>query len=112
MSGRQGQLSRPIERTQLLADTCPMGSSSCLRCQPLLESVPSAHSSAGHSYFLLAFRSVLDAAISVNGFTRRMLARLIRAGFATARREVINKAGGRTVGRVRITEAGRRALEG
>jgi hypothetical protein len=50
-----------------------------------------------------------DAAISANGITRETLARLIRAGLATVQREV--KAG-RTVGRVRITEAGRRALEG
>jgi hypothetical protein len=50
-----------------------------------------------------------DAAISANGFTRQMLAGLIRAGLATAERE---KAGGQLVGRVRITEAGRRALEG
>jgi hypothetical protein len=50
-----------------------------------------------------------DAAISANGITRETLARLIRAGLATVEREV--KAG-RTVGRVRITEAGRRALEG
>ena len=51
---------------------------------------------------------------------RRMLAGLVRAGLAAARREVI-KAGGKTIkvgrvkitaaGRVRITAAGRRALE-
>jgi hypothetical protein len=46
-----------------------------------------------------------------NGFTRRMLAGLIRAGLATAQRQNI-KAGSQAVGRVRITEAGRRALEG
>jgi hypothetical protein len=49
-----------------------------------------------------------DVAICANGITRQTSAR--RAGSATAQREV--KAGGRTVGRVRITEAGRRALEG
>jgi hypothetical protein len=51
-----------------------------------------------------------DAAISANGISRLTLARLIRAGLATAQREI--KADGQTVGRVRITEAGRRALEG
>ena len=51
-----------------------------------------------------------DAAISANGFTRRMLAGLIRAGLVTTQREV--KAGGQLVGRLRITEAGRRAIEG
>jgi hypothetical protein len=50
-----------------------------------------------------------DATMSANGFTRRMLAGLIRAGLVTVRRE---KAGGQLVGRVRITEPGRRALEG
>jgi hypothetical protein len=50
-----------------------------------------------------------EAAMFANGFTRRMLAGLIRAGLATAERE---KAGGQLVGRVRITEAGKRALEG
>jgi hypothetical protein len=51
-----------------------------------------------------------DVAISANGIARQTLARLIRAGLATTQREI--KAGGQTVGRVRITEAGRRALEG
>jgi hypothetical protein len=51
-----------------------------------------------------------DAAISANGITRKTLAGLIRAGLATAQRKI--KDGGQTVGRVRITEAGRRALEG
>jgi hypothetical protein len=50
-----------------------------------------------------------EATMIVHGFTRRALARLIHAGLATAERE---KAGGHLVGRVRITEAGRRALEG
>jgi hypothetical protein len=45
-----------------------------------------------------------------NGFTRRMLAPLIRAGLATTRKNL--KAGSQSIGRVRITEAGRRALEG
>jgi hypothetical protein len=51
-----------------------------------------------------------DAAISANGIPRQTLVRLIRAGLATTEREV--KPGGQTIGRVRITEAGRRALEG
>jgi hypothetical protein len=41
---------------------------------------------------------------------RRMLASLIRAGLATAQRENIET--GSPAGRVRITEAGRRAIEG
>jgi hypothetical protein len=49
-----------------------------------------------------------EAAMFVNGFTRRTLVRLIRAGLATTQREI--KAG-QTGGRLRITEAGRRALE-
>jgi len=46
------------------------------------------------------------------GFTRAMLFILVRKGLATARWEPV-KAGGRTieVGRVRITVAGRKALE-
>jgi hypothetical protein len=51
-----------------------------------------------------------DIAICANGITRETLACLIRAGLATAQRGI--KADGQTVGRVRITEAGRRALEG
>ena len=46
------------------------------------------------------------------GFTREMVAFLARKGLATVRWELV-RAGGRTieVGRVRITAAGRRALE-
>jgi hypothetical protein len=51
-----------------------------------------------------------EAAMFVNGFKRQTLLRLIRAGLATTRRDI--EAGGQTVGRMRITEAGRRALEG
>jgi hypothetical protein len=50
-----------------------------------------------------------ETAMFANGFTRKTLASLIRAGLATTEREI--KAAGQTVGRVRITEAGRRALE-
>jgi hypothetical protein len=46
-----------------------------------------------------------------NGFTRQMLARLIRTGLATTQRENSN-ASSQSLGRVRITDAGRRALEG
>jgi hypothetical protein len=51
---------------------------------------------------------VTESALFLNGFERQMLVRLIRAGLAAIQRE---KAGGQLVGRVRITEAGRRALE-
>jgi hypothetical protein len=48
-----------------------------------------------------------EAAMFLHGFTRKTLASLIRAGFVTVQRE---KAGGQLVARVKITEAGRRAL--
>ena len=53
-----------------------------------------------------------EAIMLAHGFTRRTLAGLDRAGLATAQRETI-KAGSKTinVGRVRITDAGRKALE-
>jgi hypothetical protein len=51
-----------------------------------------------------------EAAMFLNGFKRPTLLRLIRAGLATPQHEI--KAGGQTVGRIRITDAGRRALEG
>ncbi len=44
-----------------------------------------------------------------NGFKGQMLSGLIRTGLAKAERET--KAGSQPVGRVRITEAGQRALE-
>jgi hypothetical protein len=50
-----------------------------------------------------------DTAMLLNGFARDTIARLVRAGLATTEREL--KAG-QSIGRVRITEAGRRALEG
>ena len=48
-----------------------------------------------------------------HGFSRLVLAGLIAAGLATAEREVVN-AGGKTVEvvRVKITAAGREAIEG
>jgi hypothetical protein len=42
----------------------------------------------------------------LNGFARQTLVRLMRAGLITTEREM--KAGGQSMGRVRITEAGRR----
>jgi hypothetical protein len=54
---------------------------------------------------------VSKAVMIANGFKGRMLSELIRSGLATAQGENI-KAGSQSVGRVRITEAGRRALEG
>jgi hypothetical protein len=54
-----------------------------------------------------------DALMRARGFTRRTLAGLVRAELATARHEIV-KAGDKTtyVGRVRITTAGPRAVEG
>jgi hypothetical protein len=51
--------------------------------------------------------------LRVHGFTVRLLARIVRAGFATANPEIV-KAGGRTLSMLRltITDAGRRALAG
>jgi hypothetical protein len=53
---------------------------------------------------------VTETAMSVNGFARQTIARLVRAGLATTERE--NLKAGQSIGRLRITEAGRRALEG
>ena len=52
---------------------------------------------------------VTDTAMFANGFARDTIVRLVRAGLATTERE--NLKAGRSVGRLRITEAGRRALE-
>ncbi len=49
-----------------------------------------------------------EAVMHVNGFTRTMLARLDRAGLATAQSETSKAI---AVGRIRITDAGRRWLE-
>jgi len=51
---------------------------------------------------------VTEAVMHVHGFTRPILAKLVRVGFATAQSET-----GKTiaVGRIRITDAGRRWLE-
>jgi hypothetical protein len=54
-----------------------------------------------------------EAIMLAHGFTRRTLGGLVRAGLAKAQRETI-KAGSHPieVGHVRITNAGRRMLEG
>ena len=52
-----------------------------------------------------------EAGMFLNGFERQTLARLLRAGLAILQHENL-KAGSQSIGRVRITEAGRRALEG
>jgi hypothetical protein len=75
---------------------------SCLRCRFLLETVSSAHSSAGHPNCSPTGRSVLPK-------RRQRLMHLIRAGLGTTERENLRLA---SVSRMRITEAGRRALEG
>jgi hypothetical protein len=53
-----------------------------------------------------------EAIMRAHGFTRRMLAGLVRAGLATAERKAVNT-GGKAIaaGRVRITPAGRSAVE-
>jgi hypothetical protein len=53
---------------------------------------------------------VNDTAMFVNGFTRETIAGLVRGELATAERE--NLKAGLSIGRVRITEAGRQALKG
>jgi hypothetical protein len=53
---------------------------------------------------------VTQTGMSINGFARETIVRLVRAGLATTERE--NLKAGQSIGRVRITEAGRRALEG
>jgi hypothetical protein len=58
-------------------------------------------------------RGTTEALMLAHGFTDRMLVRLVRAGLITIRHEVI-KTGAKLigVGRVRITAAGRKAIEG
>ena len=52
---------------------------------------------------------VTEAVMHVHGFTRPLLAKLVSAGLATAQSET-----GKTiaVGRIRITDVGRSAIEG
>jgi len=47
-----------------------------------------------------------------HGFTRRTLAGLVRTGLAMAQREIVNADRRSVGGRMRITEAGRRVIEG
>jgi len=56
-------------------------------------------------------RGLTETLLRTYGFTRGMLANLVRRGFATAQRQIA-KAGGQTleVVRIRITDAGREAL--
>lgn len=51
-----------------------------------------------------------EATMSVNGIKRQTLLSLIDAGLATAQRKAL-KSGSLSMGRVTITEGGRRALE-
>jgi hypothetical protein len=51
---------------------------------------------------------VTEAVMHVQGFTRPMLAKLVRAGLATVQNETGKAI---AVGRIRITDAGRRWLE-
>jgi hypothetical protein len=51
------------------------------------------------------------AIMLTNGFTRGTLAGLVRAGLAMAQHETV-ETDRRLVGRIRITEAGRRVIEG
>ena len=58
-------------------------------------------------------RGLAEALLLTYGFTRRMLAQLVVAGLATAQRQAV-KVSGETmeVVRFRITDVGRKALEG
>jgi hypothetical protein len=56
---------------------------------------------------------VAEVIMLAHGFTHRMIASLSRAGFATAQGTTVTVSDKAiTVGRVKITDAGRRALEG
>jgi hypothetical protein len=58
-------------------------------------------------------RGLTETLLSTYGFTRGMLAGLVRSALATAQRQTV-KAGGKTIEvvRIRITDDGRRAIEG
>jgi hypothetical protein len=58
-------------------------------------------------------RGLAEALLLTYGFTRDLLGGLVGTGLATAQQQTVN-AGGKTIRvvRIRITEAGRRALEG
>ncbi len=53
-----------------------------------------------------------EAVMFAHGFTRRILAGLLRAGLATVQRETVNAREPIKAGRIRITDDGRRALGG
>ena len=57
-------------------------------------------------------RGLAEALLLTYGFTRDLLAGLVHTGLATAQRQTV-KAGGQTIKviRIRITEAGRQAIE-
>ena len=80
-------------------------------------SAGSADRSEGHRHALelLAAAAASNAALLVHthGFKRRVLAGSVRRGLTTAEREMV-MAGGNAVEvvRIRITAAGRRAIEG
>ncbi len=70
---------------------------------------------ARHALELLAVdpRGLAESLLLTYGFTTRMLAQLVLAGLATAQRQTVKVGGERTeIVRIRITEAGRRAIEG
>jgi hypothetical protein len=51
-----------------------------------------------------------EATMIASGFARKTIVSLLRAGHAATHSDI--KPGGQTVGRITITEAGRRALDG
>jgi hypothetical protein len=58
-------------------------------------------------------RGLAEPLLLTYGFTRRMLADLVSAGLATAQRQTVRPGGTATeVVHIRITDAGRRAIEG
>jgi hypothetical protein len=52
-----------------------------------------------------------EETLRAHGFTVRLLARIVHAGFAVANPEIV-KAGGRTLSMLTITDVGRQALAG
>lgn len=57
-------------------------------------------------------RGLTETLLRTYGFTRGMLANLIRIGFATAQHQTARAGGGKTVEvvRIKLTDAGRKAL--
>jgi hypothetical protein len=58
-----------------------------------------------------ARRGYTRSALLTNGFPSEVLTSLVRGGLATIERETAKTGGTKMVTRVRITDAGRRALE-